>query len=425
MKNFKLYLTVLALSVWQGIGLVFEKLMFRTGALMYASTPNTIPSELIANLYTSLDVVSREMVGMIPAVMRDPTVDRAAIGQTVYSFVAPAVSATDIAPNVTPPDDGEQTITDVPVAITSAKRVPIRWQGEETRQMAAGHTAASIRAMQVQQAIRTLTNLIEAELCGQAVKFSRAYGTATTDPFASTLADTAGVRQILTDNGAPLSDMHLVISSSAGAKMRTLTQLTKANEANDSTMLRQGVLLDVHGFAIRESGGIIRPAVGTMSSATTTAAAKPVGTVTIPLATAGTGKAVAGDVITFAGDTNKYIVETVTQAGANPASGDTLTLAAPGLRQDLGSGAVAITQVAISSKNMGFARSAIVLATRLPALPDGGDMAVDRTTITDARSGMSFEIAMYAQYRQMQYEISCAWGSKVVKPEHTAVLLGA
>ena len=129
--------------------------------------------------------------------------------------------------------------------------------------MAGGPGATSIRAMQMQQAVRTLTNEIEAELCGQYVNFSRAQGTASTDPFASTLGDPAGVRQILTDNGSPLSDLHLIISSSAGAKMRTLAQLTKANEAADTTMLRQGVLLDIHGFAIRESGGIKRPASGT------------------------------------------------------------------------------------------------------------------------------------------------------------------
>jgi hypothetical protein len=80
--------------------------------------------------------------------------------------------------------------------------------------------------------------------------------------------------------------------------------------------------------------------------------------------------------------------------------------------------------VASTVRNMAFARSAIVLAQRLPALPSGGDMAVDRTTITDPRSGLSFEVAMYPQYRQMQYEISCAWGVKVVKTEHLALLMG-
>ena len=101
------------------------------------------------------------------------------------------------------------------------------------------------------------------------------------------------------------------------------------------------------------------------------------------------------------------------------------TIAAPGLKTGTAaSGTVAITMVASTTRSMGFARSAIVLAQRLPALPNGGDMAVDRTSITDPRSGLSFEVAMYPQYRQMQYEISCAWGVKVVKTEHVALLLG-
>jgi hypothetical protein len=44
--------------------------------------------------------------------------------------------------------------------------------------------------------------------------------------------------------------------------------------------------------------------------------------------------------------------------------------------------------------------------------------------ITDPRSGLSFEVAMYRQYRQVRYEVSAAWGSAVIKPAHTALLLG-
>lgn len=387
--------------------------------------PNTL-TNLIPDVYSALDVVSRELVGFIPAVTRDATFERAAVGQTVRSFVAPASTASDITPAVTPPNDGDQTIGNVPLTITKARRVPFRWNGEDTRGVNNGGPGAlSIRQNQIAQAIRTLTNEIEADIAGLHIASSRAYGTAGTTPFASTLGDPAQVRKILSDNGAPLSDLHMVIDTAAGANMRTLAQLTKANEAGGTSMLRQGVLLDIHGFAIRESGQVKQAvAAGAMASATSTNAAFTVGQTVIPLAAAGTGTVSAGDVITLANDTNQYVVASASFAGANPASGDSITLAAPGLRKAQSAATRAITVVAAATRNLAFSRNALVLAHRLPALPDGGDMAVDRAIVTDPHSGLSFEIALYAQYRQMQYEISCAWGVKNVKPEHSAILLG-
>lgn len=378
---------------------------------------NTL-TDLIPDMYAALDVVSRELVGFIPAVMRDSTVERAAVNQTVRSFVAPASTAGDITPGVTPPNDGDQTIGNVSLTITKARRVPIRWNGEEERGINNGGPGiVAIRRNQIAQAMRTLTNEIEVDLAALAATASRAYGTATTDPFASSLADPAQVRKILSDNGAPISDMQMVLNTSAGAAMRTLAQLTKVNEASDTTMLRQGTLLDIHGFAIRESAQVTRPASGTGASYTSNTAGYAIGATSITLIT-GSGTVLAVDVVTFAGDTNKYVVAT------GVAAPGTIVLAAPGLRKALAASAVAMTIVAVSARNMAFDRSALILATRLPALPDGGDLAVDRTTITDPRSGLSFEVAMYPQYRMMQYEISAAWGVKNVKPEHTAILLG-
>lgn len=378
---------------------------------------NTL-SNLIPDVYSALDVVSRELVGFIPAVTRDTTTERAAVGQTVRSFVAPAVTASDITPGVTPPDDGDQTIGNKTLSITKARRVPFRWNGEQTRGVNNGGPGSlSVQQQQIAQALRTLSNEMEADLAALHATTSRAYGTATTQPFASDFSDLAQAGKILKDNGAPQSDLHLILDTSAGAKLRTLPNLNRVNEAGSDVMLRQGVIQSLQGFDVRESGQVKRPAAGSGASYTSNTAGYAIGSTAITLIT-GTGTVLAGDVVTFAGDTNKYVV------AAGVAAPGVITLAAPGLLQAIPASATAMTIVAVSARNMFFSRNALVLAARLPALPDGGDLAIARETVVDLVSGFAFEIAMYAQYRQMQYEICAAWGVANVKPEHSGILLG-
>ncbi|QXW27200.1 P22 coat - protein 5 family protein [Acinetobacter johnsonii] len=377
---------------------------------------------LIPTIYNALDVVSRELVGFIPAVSSDMTFERAAKGQKVSSPVTTGATASDIEPDVTPPDDGDQTVGSVEMEITKARRVPIRWNGEEKRGL--DNNGASYNVIlrdQFAQGMRALVNEVEADLAGLHRFASRAVGTPGTTPFASNLSDTAQALKLLKDNGAPASDLQMVIDTTAGANMRTLTQLNKANEANDDSLLRRGVLLDVHGFAIRESAQIKTSVAGSAASATTNAAGYAVGATQITLASAGTGVVVVGDAITFAGDSNKYIVV----AGDTDVSGGGLIeIAKPGLRKAISASATAITVTAGAVRNMVFPRSAIALATRAPALPKQGDSAVDRTIITDPVSGLSFEVSVYAQYRQVQYEIALAWGCAAIKSENIGILLG-
>lgn len=388
---------------------------------MSTSTQNTL-TNLAPDLYNALDVVSRELVGFIPAVTSDMTYERAAVGQTVRSPVAPAATASDIAPNVTPPDDGNQTIGSTTMTISKARRVPIRWNGEERR--ALDNNGASYNVIlrdQIAQGMRTLCNEVEADLAGLYTLASRSYGAANATPFASTLADTAQIRRILSDNGAPLGDLQLVIDTSAGANLRTLAQLTKVNEAADANLLRRGTLLDVHGMAIRESGQVKRHTAGTGANATTNTAGYAVGATVITLAAAGTGTIKAGDTITISGDTRQYVVAS---GDTDVSDAGTITLQAPGLRQAIPASAKAITVIGDSTRSLGFARSAIVLATRAPAMPTSGDAADDSMIVTDNQSGLSFEVRTYKQYRQVQLEISMAWGVAVVKPEHVVQLVG-
>ena len=387
-------------------------------------TTNTL-TNLLPNLYASLDVVSRELTGMIPSVTMDARVDRVAKNQTVYVPIAPANSAGgDITPAMAIPAEADQTIGSSAITIAKYRAFPFSWDGEEQTGLNSGPGYPDIRNQQIMQAMRAAVNEVETDLCALQSQFSRAYGTAATTPFgtAGNFEDATNARKILVDNGSPVSDNQLVLSTAAGAKFLGLQG--NYSVTNDASIMRQGVFLTTAGMDLRESGQVVTQTAGAMASATSTSAAFTVGQTVIPLATAGTGVVAAGDVISFANDANKYVVTSVSFAGANPASGDSITISAPCLRVAQGAATRAITVTATSARNMAFNRSAIVLATRLPARPVEGDMAIDVSSITDPRSGLTFEVAVYPGYRKVRYELALAWGVKVIKPAHTALLLG-
>lgn len=382
---------------------------------------NTL-TNLVPSMYNALDVVSRELVGFIPAVTMDATFTRAAVGQTVTSPVTPAASAIDVTPGVTYPDVGDQTIGNTTMTITKARAVPIRWNGEE--RLGVDNNGAQYNVIfrdQVAQAMRTLTNEMESDLAGLYVNASRAYGAAGTTPFASSTTELMQARKILVDNGAPYGDIQAVLDTGAGANVRTLYGINTSRDWSQVPVNERGVLVTPHGVSIRESGQVKIPTVGTQASATTNAAGYAVGATVITLASAGTGSFVAGDVITFAGDTNKYVLAA---GDTDVSNGGTITLAAPGLKKAIAASATAITTISAGPRSLVFARSALALAVRAPALPEQGDSAVDRMQITDPISGLTFEMSMYAGRRQMTYELAIAWGVKAVKPEHMAILLG-
>ena len=382
---------------------------------------NTL-TNLIPVAYEALDVVSREVTGLIASVNIDAAADTIAKDATIYSPVAPANTSGNITPAMTVTAASDQTIGNKSLVIDSYKSSSFNWTAEEEFGLNTGVRLVNIMRDQIAQCIRIHINEIEVALATAAKNgASRAIGT--TAGTAPILADFAGAQKILTDNGAPSTGRSAVINTTAGVALRGTSSLYKVNESGDSSLLRQGMLGSLYGFDIRESAGIQSTAAGAMASATSTSAAFTVGQTAIPLATAGTGVVAAGDIITFANDTNKYVVSAVSFAGANPASGDTITLAEPGLRLAQGVATRAITVFATSARNLAFSRNAITLATRLPKF-QAGDQAADRQVITDPLTGISFELTMWPGQRMVKYEVSIAYGMTVIKPEHLAVIIG-
>ena len=382
-------------------------------------------TDLAADIYAAADTVGRELVGVIPScTINSNATEVAAQGEVIRAAFTQAQAVTTVAPAMTIPEGTDQTVDNKTMTLSSTASVKIPWTGENIKYVNNGAGFDTIYGDQIKQAMRAITNQIETEVALDiADRASRAVGTAGTTPFASNFNVVAEVRQVLVDNGMPSNDRQatLVINSAAGTKLRNLASLSSVNTSGNEDMLRRGTLLDLQGLQMKESAGIDSHTAGTGSSATTDDAGYAVGATVLTLASAGTGTLLAGDVVSFAGDSNSYVV---VSGDADVSGGGTITLAAPGLRVAMSAATKAITVVASSARNMAFNRSALVLAARAPARPEEGDMAEDVIVITDPRSGLSMEFAMYKGYRKVRYEVGLAWGVKNIKPEHTALLLG-
>jgi hypothetical protein len=374
---------------------------------------------LIPILYAALQVVSREIVGLIPASMPNMEASGAAYGQQIRIPITPKRGNRDLVPGPTPPAGSGIEFSYLDLIIDHSRiSDPITWTGEEYTAVRGQYPQLQMNTYQ--QAMREFVKEIEQSLAVEgvmgAVGAGNIYGTAGTTPFSGSLSDLAQVLKILKDRGAPTGDLQAVLNTSAAANMRSLVNLTNVDNAGDSNLLRRGVLSNLYGFAIRESAAYtaIDPGSGAgyLINGAQTEGSKELTVDT------GSGIINKGAIITIGTDTdNRYVVT------EDVASGGTVIKIAGGLRADVADNA-AINIGAAYNPNLMFSRDALVLATRTPPLPDGGDGADDHVTISDPISGLSFDVALYGGFYQNTVTLALNWGCKAVNPDHSVVLLG-
>lgn len=377
-------------------------------------------TDLAADLYKAADMVGREITGAISSVViNGDGSERVAVGGTVRSHFTRQPSASGaITEAMTIPEGTDQTVDNKTATITRAQSIQIPWTGEDMKSVNNGSGFSTIYGDQVMQAMRTLTNEIEEDLCTAIYQgASRAVGTAATTPFGSNFDLVAEGRQILVDNGQkPTMDTSMVLNTLAGTNLRNLAQLQKVNEAGNDIMLRQGELLNLQGVSLKESAQIQAHTKGTGTGYLLNDASSAIGDTVITVDT-GSGTIIAGDVVTFAGDTNKYVVVTTL-------SGSTFTIGGNGLRVAIADSAAITVGATTTASNFMIKQGAAELIIRAPAMVDGGDAATDAMMIQDPHSGLVFEIRTYKGYRKSMMEVACAWGEKVWKNDGIALILG-
>lgn len=376
-------------------------------------------TDLAADIYKAADIVGRELVGFIPSVTVNAGSEEAAQGDTVRShFTRSATVNSSATPSMTIPEGDDQTIDNKTMTVSQIASVRIPWTGEDIKHVNNGSGYETIYGDQIAQAMRGITNAIESYVGTKVYQgASRAVGTAGTTPFASNHHIVNEARQILADNGMPTNDgrLSLVMNTSAGVNFRNLTNLYKVNEAGGDQLLRQGVLTDISGVMMRESGQVVSHTKGTGTGYLLNDASSAIGDTTITTDT-GSGTILAGDVVTFAGTSTKYVVNTALSAGS-------FTIGGPGLRA-AESDNDAITVGNSYTANVLLHQSAAELVMRPLAKPLGGDAAVDVMTVQDPFSGLVFQISVYKGYNKAMIDVTTLYDAKVWKSDAIANVLG-
>ena len=383
---------------------------------------NTL-SGLIVTMYDALDTVSREQIGFIPAVRKFSFPGRKVAQNEPITFpIVPAFAApTSISATNVIADPAGIVVGNDTMYMAYVNGISWGWTGEEAVGLGNSGIFATTQADAFKQAFRAHTAQIEAALGNLYTYASRAYGTPAVIPFSTKddLSDLSGARQILEDNGQWFDGkMKLVLSNRAIAQLRgKQTVVFKANEYGNRDAQQTGIVTQLEGFNIHQSGYVAKHTTGAPVGYTVNGGALLKGVTTIPETyVAGSGLVSDGDVLTFANDLNQYVAKTGKNGTGN------VILSNPGLIDGL-AGSNAITGLASYTANMAFNEDALVLISALPNLPEGGDQAVARTTIQDPVSGLLFEVSEYKGYRKDIYVVAAAWGIKAVKQEGIALLL--
>lgn len=338
-------------------------------------------------------------------------------GTVQVPYSAPISGAT-ITPGNAMVDASGVTVNAATITMTKNRTFRFGLTGDD--QLRAASMGADFKSLQIKQAVRALVNEVWGDVAALHVGASEALGTAGTTPFASDLSVLVGARKALRDSLTSLDGLSLVMDTSAEQNLLKLGALANNYQSGTDETLRLGKPGILYNFNPLVANSIASFTKGT-GTAYVTSAIVAAGATSVPLIT-GSGTVLAGDVVTFAGDATQYVVKTgISGPGTitlNQRGQDGI-----GLRVQIASGA-AMTIVGNSVRNMAFHKSAIGLAIRPAAVPDGGDMAADRINLTDPLTGLTVSLAMYKQYMQVVYEIQATWGAAVIRPELIKLILG-
>ena len=109
---------------------------------------NTITG-LVPDIYEALDVVSRELTGMIPSVTMNASANTASVGQNIRVDVEPAGNVSNVAPAMVVPNPTDQTSGFTDIIITKSRAAEFGFNGEDQKGLDTGAGYQNVRAAKI------------------------------------------------------------------------------------------------------------------------------------------------------------------------------------------------------------------------------------------------------------------------------------
>jgi P22 coat protein - gene protein 5 len=330
-------------------------------------------------------------------------------GTTVNVPIPSAVSATPVVPAAT---SATATVTDI--VPTSAALILENWyeaafalSDKEILEVMDG-----VLPMEASEAIKSLANVVDADIFAEYVGVYGYSGTAGTTPFGSDLSDYTNSRTVLNRQLAPMNDRRVVLNPDAEGNALLLRAFQDAGFGGGAGVILEGQIGRKVGADWWMSQNVPSHTAGTAAGATTNAVGYAVGVKTITLASAGTGSVLVGDIITFAGQTQTYAI---TAGDADVSTGGTLSFE-PGLVAAIPAAATAITLKASHAINLHFHRDAIAFASRPLLDTSFEDRLVAMQSAVDPISGLTLRLEVTREHRRWKWAYDILWGAKLIRP---------
>ncbi len=343
-------------------------------------------------------------------------------GDTIDIPIPVQSGVTDVSPGTTPPANTAKTPTTKQIALSNWKRSDkIAITAKEQAELDAGNF---MKSQLLEQTIALVEQINLDCLTGLKNASWRRSGTAGTNPYASTDADSIDVRKILGQAKAPTNDRHLLLGPAAAARALAISSIKDANlRGNDVTKL-EGEIGKMFSLNHWEDQQIVAhtkgTAAGTLTLGTTIPTAGAIGSLSLKASSTGTLK--KGDLLTVTTNSVAYnYVVTADVAAVDTTAAGIAVPVMPAIQATHVAGDTWTVQ-ASHSANLGLQRGAYGLAMRPLDTKYLG--AGTHTQITDPLTGLSLIYSEIPEYMQTSMQVSVVYGHGPLRDDWIVRLMG-